>query len=117
MQARMPHAVTVIPDAMKALIALGKSADNGRVPSRTLRLGQLGASRINGCSACVDMHWREMKHAGETEERLMTLAAWRDTPYFTADERAALALTEAVTRLSDRPDPVPDEVWNEAARH
>src|SRR5262245_38892750 len=113
MQARMPHAVNIIPDAMKALVALGKSADNGHVPSRTHRLVQLRASQINGCSVGVDMHWREMKHAGETEERLMTLAAWRETPYFTEDERAALALTEAVTRLSDRPDPVPDEIWNE----
>jgi AhpD family alkylhydroperoxidase len=112
----MPHVVNIIPDAMKALIALGKSAGNGRVPSRTIRLVQLRASQINGCSVCVDMHWREMKQASETEERLMTLPAWRDTLHVTAEERAALALAEAVTRLSDRPDPVPDEVWNEAAR-
>jgi len=58
-----------------------------------------------------------MKHAGETNERLFAVAAWRDTPYFTDAERAALALTEATTRLSDRPDPVPDEIWDEAARH
>ena len=58
-----------------------------------------------------------MKKAGETDERLFTVAAWRDTPYFTDAERAALALTEAVTRLSDREDPVPDKVWEEAARH
>jgi len=60
---------------------------------------------------------RFMRQAGETDERLFAVAAWRDAPYFTDAERAALALTEAVTRLSDRTDPVPDEVWNEAARH
>jgi alkylhydroperoxidase family enzyme len=58
-----------------------------------------------------------LKHEGETTERLFTVAAWRDAPYFTDAERAALALTEAVTRLSDREDPVPDEIWNEAAKH
>jgi alkylhydroperoxidase family enzyme len=63
------------------------------------------------------MHPRIARKAGETDERLFGLAAWRDTPYFTDAERAALALTEAVTRLSDRADPVPDEIWNEAARH
>src|SRR5262249_53626176 len=74
-------------------------------------------SQINGCSVCVDMHCRMLKQAGETEERLYAVAAWRDAPYFTEAERAALALTEAVTRLNDRADPVPDQVWDEAARH
>jgi alkylhydroperoxidase family enzyme len=63
------------------------------------------------------MHWRMMKKTGETEERLFAVSAWRDAPYFNDAERAALALTEAITRLSDREDPVPDAVWNEAARH
>ncbi|HEY7287131.1 MAG TPA: carboxymuconolactone decarboxylase family protein [Vicinamibacterales bacterium] len=117
MQARMPNAVMIMPDAMKALLALGKSAENGRVPSRTTALVQLRASQINGCSVCVDMHARLMKQAGETDERLLTVAAWRDAPYFTDAERAALSLAEAVTRLSDKSDPVPDEVWDEAARH
>ena len=58
-----------------------------------------------------------MKQAGETDERLLTVAAWRDAPYFTEAERAALALTETVTRLGDRPDPVPDAIWNDAAHH
>jgi len=117
MQARMPNAVMIMPDAMKALLALGKSAENGCVPSRTTALVQLRASQINGCSVCVDMHARLMKQAGETDERLLTVAAWRDAPYFTDAERAALSLAEAVTRLSDKSDPVPDEVWDEAARH
>jgi alkylhydroperoxidase family enzyme len=66
---------------------------------------------------CVDMHPRMLKKAGETDERLFALAAWREAPYFSDAERAALALTEAATRLSDRADPVPDEIWDEAARH
>jgi AhpD family alkylhydroperoxidase len=117
MQPRMSNIATIVPDAMKALHALGMSAGKGGVPSRTLELVQLRASQINGCSVCVDMHSRALKKAGETDERLFTIAAWRDAPYFSDAERAALALTEAATRLSDRADPVPDEIWNEAARH
>ena len=117
MQARMNHPVMILPDAMKAMYALHKSAEQGGVPEATIRLIELRASQINGCGVCVDMHARQMKKAGETDDRLFAVAAWRDTPYFTDAERAALALTEAVTRLSDRPDPVPDELWEEAARH
>jgi AhpD family alkylhydroperoxidase len=75
------------------------------------------ASQINGCGVCLDMHTRELEHAGEPDEKISTVAAWREAPYFSAAERAALALTEAATRLADRTDPVPDEVWEEAARH
>jgi alkylhydroperoxidase family enzyme len=63
------------------------------------------------------MHSRELKDAGEPDERIFTVAAWREAPYFTDAERAALALVEAATRLADRSDPVPDEIWDEAARH
>ena len=101
MQARMNHPVMVVPDAMKALQALGESTKNG-LPEKLLELVHLRASQINGCSTCVDMHWRIAKKAGETDERLFASAAWRDTPYFTEAERAALALTEALTRISDR---------------
>jgi AhpD family alkylhydroperoxidase len=117
MQSRMTNPAMVVPDAMPALQALGASVAKSGVPPRTLELVHLRASQINGCSVCVDMHPRIARKAGETDERLFALAAWRDTPYFTDPERAALALTEAVTRLSDRSDPVPDEIWNEAARH
>ena len=82
-----------------------------------LELVHLRASQINGCGVCVDMHTRTLKRGGESDERLFAVSAWRDTPYFTDAERAALALTEAATRLSDRPDPVSDEIWKEAARH
>jgi AhpD family alkylhydroperoxidase len=114
MQARIKN---INPEFLKALQALGASTEKGGVPAKTVGLVHLRASQINGCSVCVDMHPRLLKKAGETDERLFAVAAWRDAPYFTDAERAALALTEAVTRLSDRADPVPDEVWNEAARH
>src|SRR6266700_1586842 len=117
MQARMKNIATIVPDAVKALQALAKSAEKGGVPSKTLGLVHLRASQINGCSVCVDMHPRLLKKEGETDDRLFAVAAWRDAPYFTDAERAALALTEAVTRLSDRADPVPDDIWDEAARH
>lgn len=117
MQARMRNIATVNPDAMKALQALAAASETGSVPAKTRGLIHLRASQINGCSVCVDMHPRMLKNAGESVERLFAVAAWRDSPYFTDAERAALALTEAVTRLSDRSNPVPDEIWNEAARH
>jgi AhpD family alkylhydroperoxidase len=117
MQARMNNPAMIVPDAMQALYALSACAEKSGVPALTLGLVHLRASQINGCGVCVDMHPRLLKKAGETDQRLFAVAAWRDTPYFTDAERAALALTEAVTRLSDRPDPVPDDVWDEAARH
>ncbi|WEX74554.1 carboxymuconolactone decarboxylase family protein [Sinorhizobium numidicum] len=117
MQARMNNIAMIVPEAMQALQALGASTEKGGLPELTLGLVHLRASQINGCSVCVDMHPRQMKKAGETDKRIMAVAAWRDAPYFADAERAALALTEAVTRLSDRPDPVPDEIWNEAAKH
>jgi AhpD family alkylhydroperoxidase len=117
MQARMSNPALIVPDAMQALLALSKSAEQGGVPSRTRDLVYLRASQINGCGVCVEMHSRDLRKAGETDERLFAVAAWREAPYFSDPERAALALTEAATRLSDRADPVPDEIWDEAARH
>ena len=117
MQARMSNPAMILPDAMNAIQALLKATRKGGVPSATLELVHLRASQINGCSFCVDSGARSAKKAGETDERLFAVAAWREAPYFTDAERAALALTEAVTRLADRADPVPDEIWDEAARH
>jgi AhpD family alkylhydroperoxidase len=117
MESRMKHPAMIVPGAMPALQSLSASTEKAGVPSKTLGLVHLRASQINGCSVCLDMHHRMMRKDGETDERLFTVAAWRDTPYFTPAERAALALTEAVTRLSDRDDPVPDAVWKDAARH
>jgi AhpD family alkylhydroperoxidase len=117
MQARMKNPVAILPDALKALLALDKASENSGVSYVTRKLVHLRASQINGCSVCVDMHARELKRANQTDERIFAVAAWRETPYYTEPERAALALAETVTRLSDRPDPVPDAVWDEAARH
>ena len=117
MQARMGNPAMILPDAMHAIGALLKATRQGGVPAATLELVHLRASQINGCSACVDAGARSAKKAGETDERLFAVAAWRETPYFTDAERAALALTEAATRLSDRADPVPDAIWDEATRH
>ena len=117
MEPRMTHPVFVVPEAMDALHALSKAAHRAGVPTETHDLVHLRASQINGCSVCVDMHARDLRKAGESDERIFAVAAWRETPYYTDAERAALALAEAMTRLSDRPDPVPDDVWDEAARH
>jgi AhpD family alkylhydroperoxidase len=117
LKARMASPVMIIGDAMKAMQALGSASEQGGVPHTTGLLVVLRASQINGCSVCVDMHSRELKRIGESDERIWAVGAWRDAPFFTEAERAALDLTEAVTRLSDRPDPVPDALWNEVARH
>jgi AhpD family alkylhydroperoxidase len=117
MQARMTNPAVLLPDAMQALQGLAKSVAKGGVRARTRDLVYLRASQINGCGVCVELHSRDLRKAGESDERLFAVAAWRDAPYFTDAERAALALTEAATRLDDRPDPVPDEIWAEAARH
>lgn len=117
MQARMKHPVFVIPDAMKALHALGKAATADGLPAVTCYLVHLRASQINGCSVCVDMHANELKQAGEDDRRIFAVAAWRETPWFTEAERAALALTEELTRLADKPEAVSDAVWADAAKH
>jgi AhpD family alkylhydroperoxidase len=115
--ARINNIAGLFPDVIAASQAVTKSVASAGLPQRTAELVQLRASQINGCSVCVDGHSKALKKSGESDERLLTCAAWRDTPYFTDAERAALALAEAVTRLSDSPDPVPDAVWDEAARY
>ncbi|MCM3270419.1 carboxymuconolactone decarboxylase family protein [Paenibacillus elgii] len=121
MKSRMDSPVMIVPDASQALQALGKalfaSAEKTGIPSRTLFLAYLRASQINGDSVCVELHSRNALAAGESTERLLVVSAWRETNCFNDAERAALALSESVTRLSDREDPVPEEVFNEAARH
>jgi len=117
MQARMKNPAAIIPNAMQAIQALISATKKGGVPEKTIGLAHLRASQINGCSVCVDGGVRHARKAGESDERLFAVAAWRETPYFTDAERAALALTESITRLSDRADPVPDAIWDEAARH
>jgi AhpD family alkylhydroperoxidase len=113
----MSNPATILPDVNTGIQALLKATRQGGVPQATLELVHLRASQINGCSFCVDSGARSAKKAGETDERLFAVAAWREAPYFSDAERAALALTEAATRLADRADPVPDAIWDEAARH
>jgi AhpD family alkylhydroperoxidase len=114
--ARMTNPAFAVPGAMDALNALSKSVSRARVPVNR-ELVHLRASQINGCSVCVDMHAKAARAAGESEERVFAVSAWRDTPFFSDAERAALELAEAVTRLADRPDQVPDAIWDAAAEH
>ncbi|MEU9835574.1 carboxymuconolactone decarboxylase family protein [Streptosporangium sp. NPDC048047] len=107
----------VAPEGYQAMLGLEKYLNGSGLPRPTLKLVKVRASQINGCGFCVDMHSHEAKQAGESDERLFSVAAWRETPYYTDAERAALALAEEVTRLSDRAEAVPDHVWEEAARH
>jgi AhpD family alkylhydroperoxidase len=116
MRERMKNPAVIIPGAMKAIQDLNTAIYESDVPAAILGLVHLRASQINGCSSCVEAGSCNAKRQGETDERLFAVAAWRDAPYFTDAERAALALTEAVTRLADRTDPVPDEVFDEAAK-
>lgn len=113
----MDNPAMVVPGAMTALVALSSSVAATGLPNPLLLLVTLRASQINGCSVCVELHSRELRTAGESAERIAAVAAWRDTPWYSDAERAALALAEAVTRLSDRPEAVSDAVWDEAARH
>lgn len=116
-EARMRNPAAVIPEANSAIQDLIKATYKGGVSPRTLELVHLRASQINGCSFCVGTSANSIKTKGESVERLRAVAAWRESPYFTDAERAALALTEAVTRLADRSDPVPDAIWDEAIKY
>jgi AhpD family alkylhydroperoxidase len=116
-QARATHPAFAVPDAFEALQALSKAINKTGISPKTLELINLRASQINGCGVCAVQHPRIARKLGETDDRLFAVAAWREAPYFTDAERAALALTEAATRISDRADPVPDEIWDEAVRH
>jgi AhpD family alkylhydroperoxidase len=116
MTARMTNPAFAVDGAMDALNAVAKSVSRARVPIRR-ELLHLRASQINGCSVCVDMHAKAARRSGESEERVFAVAAWRETPYFSDAERAALSLTEALTRLADRAEQVPDEMWDAAAEH
>jgi AhpD family alkylhydroperoxidase len=117
MQPRMTQPAMALPDAFRALLALSKATKDAGVPPQTAYLVHLRASQINGCSYCVEMHARELQETGASEELIWGVAAWRETPYFDDAERAALALTEALTRIADSADPVPDAIWEETTRH
>ena len=109
MQSRMSNPAVLLPPVMKSLYAFSKSGEDLGVPKTTIDLIHLRVSQINGCSVCVDMHAKDLRKAGESDERLFAVAAWRDAPYFTDAERAALELAEAVTRIA--------EIWTLATKH
>ncbi|MDA0138852.1 carboxymuconolactone decarboxylase family protein [Solirubrobacter deserti] len=114
--ARMINPAFAVEGAMEGLQAVSKAIDRARLPINR-ELVHLRASQINGCSVCVDMHAKALRKAGESEERVWSVGAWRETRVFSDAERAALALTESLTRMADKADPVPDEVWDAAAEH
>lgn len=115
MEPRMSNLPAIAAGGFKAMLNLEGFVAKSAVPASTLELVRIRVSQINGCGFCVDMHARDAKKAGETDERLWAVAAWREAPYFTDEERAALALAEAATRIADNPAGVPDDVWDEAA--
>ena len=117
MEPRIKNPASYFPEAGKALYALGNSLRDQGVPGETLELVHLRASQLNGCAPCLESGFGAARKNGMSDQRLATIPGWREAPYFTDAERAALGLTEAITRLSDRPDPVPDEVWDAAAEH
>jgi AhpD family alkylhydroperoxidase len=115
MSARMQNPAMLLPGAMQAIQDLLAAVERGGVSPTTLGLIHLRVSQINGCVLCTTSGTCQLQSAGETDDRLRAVANWRTARCFRDGERAALALAEAATRLSDRTDPVPDAVWNEAA--
>ncbi|MET7760212.1 carboxymuconolactone decarboxylase family protein [Streptomyces sp. NPDC005389] len=114
---RMTNPAYVLPGAGPAIQELVKATRAGGVPESTLELVHLRASQINSCGFCVDYGAKSARKNGVSDEKLFAVAAWREAPYFSDEERAALALAEAATRLADASDAVPDEVWDAAADH
>ncbi|MGW3601930.1 carboxymuconolactone decarboxylase family protein [Micromonospora sp. NPDC005161] len=114
---RMPNPAVLLPDAMEALMAVNRAVAGGGLDGRLLALSHLRASQINGCGPCVAGGAHQARQHGATADQVHAVAAWRETPWFSDEERVALALTEAVTRLADRPDPVPDQLWDLTAKH
>ena len=115
---RLTNPAELIPDAWEGIQKLLVAVHKGGLSPEVLELTHVRASQINGCSACIEGAIKHIRKSGEEpDDRLLAVAAWRHSPLFSADERAALALTEAMTRLADRPDAVPDAIWNAAAAH
>jgi AhpD family alkylhydroperoxidase len=113
LQARI-HTAKVAPGVYKAMLGLETYLHQSGLEIPLLHLIKLRASQINGCAYCIDMHWKDLRAVGENEQRLYGLDAWRESPYYSDRERAALAWTEAVTRVAETQ--VPDEVYEEVRR-
>jgi AhpD family alkylhydroperoxidase len=103
----------VEPAGYKAVLGLEKFIESTPLLRKHKDLIKIRASQINGCAFCIDMHTKEARRAGETEQRIYALTAWRETPFFSEEERAILALTEEVTLISNR---VSDETYEQAAK-
>jgi AhpD family alkylhydroperoxidase len=113
----MKSPALTLPGVREAILTIAKTTEACGVPRTTLELVHVRVGQINGCSVCVDMHSRALRKLGESDARIFALGAWREAPYYTDAERAALALAEAETRLGDRADAVPDTLWKEASAH
>ncbi|MDV3348766.1 carboxymuconolactone decarboxylase family protein [Leptothoe sp. ISB3NOV94-8A] len=105
----------VAPAAFRAMMEVENYVRKSGLDNSLVELVKTRASQINGCAFCIDMHTKDARHAGETEQRLYALSAWQETPFFTPQERAALALTEAVTLIGE--NGVTDAVYEEVNRH
>lgn len=114
MKARLKNPAMIVTEAMAPLMGLGKLLQTSPIPAKTLGLVNLRVSQINGCAVCID---GQIKKLDETPQRMAAVAVWKDAPFFSDPERAALALAEAMTRLADATDRVPDAVWADATRH
>ncbi|MQY05620.1 carboxymuconolactone decarboxylase family protein [Actinomadura macrotermitis] len=118
MKSRMKNPAYVLPEGLEGIQTMFKGIYSGGAPQEVLELSALRASQINGCGACVYSHVRNLRKAGESEDRIGNVAAWEEAPFYSDAERAALALAEAMTRLGDRSgDAVPDELWDRVATH
>ncbi|MFJ9180272.1 carboxymuconolactone decarboxylase family protein [Streptomyces sp. NPDC102360] len=118
MEARLnPFTSPLAGKVIKHINSAGKVVADSTLPGATQELVKIRASQINGCGFCTDMHTKDAAHAGETQQRLNLIAAWREATVFTDAERAALELTEQGTRIADAAGGVPDEVWANAAKH
>ncbi|MCX4826276.1 carboxymuconolactone decarboxylase family protein [Streptomyces sp. NBC_01142] len=118
MQPRMENPAFVSPDARTGIGSICNTVNPGGIPPELREIVALRASQINGCSACVYAHVQNLRKAGESDERVAAVATWRQTPFFTDAERAALELAEKATRLSGRSaDAVPDELWEQLSAH
>jgi AhpD family alkylhydroperoxidase len=114
MEQRMQMAA-INPEGYRAMSGLEQYVAASTLDKKLLELIKIRASQINGCAFCLDMHTKDARKIGETEQRIYTLPAWRETPYFTPEERSVLALTESVTLVTE--GHVPDDVYDEAARY
>lgn len=117
MDARMPNPATLLPDTVGGVQQIFKAMHGGGAPAALMELVHLRVSQINGCSACVHGGVHNAQKAGETLDRLLMLATWRESDLYTPPERAALAVAEAATRLADTPEAVTDELWADLVEH